>query len=56
MKMTPEERKKLENGEPEPDIVKEAKAVVACLLLIVCAIIVVGAVCGMFWLITAIIK
>ena len=42
-------------GDSEPDIVKEGKACLMTLVLFVCAILVVAAVCGAFWLVQQVI-
>ena len=49
--MTKKERNLMCEGEPQPDIVKEGKAAMTCLLAFVCAIIVVALVAGLCWLV-----
>lgn len=49
--MTKEERNLMCEGEPQPDIVKEGKAAMTCLLAFVCAIVVVVVVSGLCWLV-----
>lgn len=54
--MTKQERRLMCEGDPEPDIVKEGKACLMTLVLFVCAILVVAAVCGAFWLVSELVK
>lgn len=49
--MTKKQIKQMCEGDPEPDIVKEGRACLMTLVLFVCAILVVAAVCGAFWLV-----
>ena len=56
MKLTEEEKRQMSEGFRDPDIVKEGKACLMVLILFVCVILVCGAVCGVFWLISEIIK
>ena len=56
MKLTEEEKRLMNNGDPQPDIVREAQAALFVLIVFVCAILVCGAVVGVFWLINEIIK
>lgn len=53
--MTKQERRLMCEGDPEPDIVKEGRACLMTLVLFVCAILVVAAVCGAFWLVQKVI-
>lgn len=53
--MTKDELRMLSEGDPTPDIVKEGKACLMTLVLFVCAILVVAAVCGAFWLVQQVI-
>jgi hypothetical protein len=54
--MTKKQIKQMCEGVPEPDIVKEGKACLMTLVLFVCAILVVAAVCGAFWLVSELVK
>lgn len=54
--MTKDELRMLSEGDPTPDIVKEGRACLMTLVLFVCAIIVVAAVCGAFWLVSELVK
>lgn len=56
MKLTEEEKRLMNNGDPQPDIVREAKAALFVLIVFVCAVLVCGAVFGVFWLINELIK
>lgn len=53
--MTKKQIKQMCEGVPEPDIVKEGKDCLMTLVLFVCAILVVAAVCGAFWLVQQVI-
>lgn len=53
--MTKQERRLMCEGDPEPDIVKEGRACLMTLALFVCAILVVAAVIGAFWLVQKVI-
>ena len=53
--MTKKQIKLMCEGDPEPDIVKECRACLMTLVLFVCAILVVAAVCGAFWLVQQVI-
>ena len=53
--MTKKQIKLMCEGDPEPDIVKEGRACLMTLVLFVCAILVVAAVLGAFWLIQQVI-
>ena len=53
--MTKKQMKLICEGDPEPDIVKEGMACLMTLVLFVCAILVVAAVCGAFWLVQKVI-
>lgn len=46
----------ISNGVREPDIVKESKACLFALIVFVCAILVCGAVVGVFWLVSELVK
>ena len=54
--MTKDELRMLSEGDPTSDIVKEGKACLMTLVLFVCAILVVAAVCGAFWLVSELVK
>ena len=53
--MTKKQIEQMCEGVPEPDIVKEGRACLMTLVLFVCAILVVAAVCGAFWLVQQVI-
>lgn len=53
--MTKKQIKQMCEGVPEPDIVKEGRACLMTLVLFVCAILVVAAVIGAFWLVQKVI-
>lgn len=46
----------MNNGVRDPDIVTEAKACLFALIVFVCAILVCGAVVGVFWLVSELVK
>ena len=54
--MTKKQIKLMCEGDPEPDIVKEGRACLMTLVLFVCAILVVAAVGGLFYLLTEVVK
>lgn len=54
--MEKEERKLMLDGDPKPDIVKESKTLLIVLAMFVCAILVVIAVCGAFFLLNWLVK
>lgn len=54
MKLTEEEKRLMNNGDPQPDIVRDAQAALFVLIVFVCAILVCGAVVGVFYLLSKI--
>ena len=54
--MTENEKRQMNEGVNDPDIMKEGKAALACLILFVLAALVCGAVVGVLWLFSEIIK
>lgn len=54
--MTQEQKDMMNNGVRDPDIVTEAKACLFALIVFVCAILVCGAVVGVFWLVSELVK
>lgn len=56
MKLTKEQKQLMLEGDPEPDIVKEAKACLLVLFLFVLAFLVMAAVIGGFWCIQQLIE
>ena len=56
MKLTEEEKRQMSEGFPEPDIVKEAKACLFVLIVFVSAMLVCGAVFGVFYLLNKLVE
>jgi hypothetical protein len=54
--MKTEEKRMMCEGDPKPDIVKEGKACLMVLVMIVCAILVLAAVGGVFYWLNELVK
>ena len=56
MKLTEEEKRLMNDGDPQPDIVREAKAALFVLIVFVSAMLVCGAVFGVFYLLNKLVE
>lgn len=56
MKLTEEEKRLMNDGDPYPDIVREAKAALFVLIVFVCAMLVCGCVFGVFYLLNKLVE
>ena len=54
--MTEDDKQMMNDGVPEPDIVTEAKAIIGCLVMLLCAVLCCAVVCGLCWCIEQIIR